>query len=142
MRLGFINPVSHGQRHYSPSNEIVWQLEAMEGHRVYLELTQIDLQNEAGKCNDYVEISFNPCTPPTRICNNKVNAYTWVVSQRRVQVRFVSDHSQHTIGNGFRGAYYYYTVNTGSESTLHQIYSQYMQCTFTLSLFSITSRSV
>lgn len=115
-RLGFINPVSRGHEHYSPSSEVVWQLEAMEGHRVYLELTHIDLHNEDGKCSDYIEISFNPCTPPVRICDNRAKAYTWAASQSRVQIRFVSDHSQHNNGDGFRGAYYYYPVNTSSES--------------------------
>lgn len=115
-RLGFIKPVSRGQEHYSPSSEVVWQLEAMEGHRVYLELTHIDLHNEDGKCSDYIEISFNPCTPPIKICDNRAKAYTWAASQSRVQIRFVSDHSQHNNGDGFRGAYYYYPVNTSSES--------------------------
>ena len=126
---GYINPITRDQRLYSPRTEIVWQLEAMERHRVYLELTQIDLHNQAGTCSDYVEVSFNPCTPPTRICNSEVKAYTWAVSQRRVQVRFVSNHSQHTVGTGFRGAYYYYPVNNGSESA-H--YSHNVHCTCTL----------
>ena len=74
--LGYISPVPRGQEYYSPSKEIVWQLEAMEGHRVYLELSQIDLHNKDGNCSDYIEISFNPCTPPTKICDNRVNAQT------------------------------------------------------------------
>ena len=115
--LGYISPVPQGQKYYSPSKVIVWQLQAMEGHRVYLELSQIDLHNEDGICSDYIEISFNPCTPPTKICDNRVNCYTWATSQTRVQVRFVSDHSKPTNGSGFRGAYYYYPVNTSSEST-------------------------
>ena len=115
--LGNISPVPQGQEYYSPSKVIVWQLQAMEGHRVYLELSQIDLHNEDGKCSVYIEISFNPCTPPTKICDNRVNSYTWATSQTRVQVRFVSDHSKPTNGTGFRGAYYYYPVNTSSEST-------------------------
>ena len=117
--LGYISPVPRGQEYYSPSKEIVWQLQAMEGYRVYLQLSQIDLHNKDGKCSDYIEISFNPCTPPTRICDNRVNSYTWATSQTRVQVRFVSDHSKPTNGTGFRGAYYYYSypVNTSSEST-------------------------
>lgn len=115
--LGYIKPVPRDQEQYSPSSEIVWQLEAMEGHRVYLELTQIDLRNKDGKCSDYIEISFNPCTAPTKICDNTVNSYTWATSQTRVQVRFISDHSKHNNGIGFRGAYYYYPVNNSSEST-------------------------
>ena len=115
--LGNISPVPQGQEYYSPSKEIVWQLQAMEGHRVYLELSQIDLHNEDGKCSDYIEITFNPCTPPTKICDNRVNSYTWATSQTRVQVRFVSDHSKPTNGTGFKGAYYYYPVNTSSEFT-------------------------
>ena len=115
--LGCISPVSQGQEYYSPSKEIVWQLQAMEGHRVYLELSQIDLHNKDGNCSDYIEISFNPCTPPTKICDNRVNCHKWATSQTRVQVRFVSDHSKPTNGTGFRGAYYYYPVNTSSEST-------------------------
>ena len=116
-KLGYISPVPQGQEYYSPSKVIVWQLQAMEGHRVYLELSQIYLHNKDGKCSDYIEISFNPCTPPTKICDNRVNCYTWATSQTRVQVRFVSDHSKPTNGTGFRGAYYYYPVNTSSEST-------------------------
>ena len=116
--LGFISPVPQGQEYYSPSKVIVWQLQAMERHRVYLELSQIDLRNKDGKCSDYIEISFNPCTPPTRICDNRVSSYTWATSRTRVQVRFVSDHSKPTNATGFRGAYYYYSsVNTSSEST-------------------------
>ena len=115
--LGYITPVPRDQKYYSPSKEIMWQLQAMEGHRVYLEFSQIDLRNEDGNCSDYIEISFNPCTPPTRICDNRVNSYKWATSQTRVQVRFVSDHSKPTNGTGFRGAYYYYPVNTSSEST-------------------------
>ena len=115
--LGNISPVSQGQEYYSPSKVIVWQLQAMEGHRVYLELLQIDLDNEDDKCSDYIEISFNPCTPPTKICDNRVNSYTWATSKTRVQVQFVSDHSKPTNGTGLRGAYYYYPVNTSSEST-------------------------
>lgn len=113
--LGYFTPVPHHEQHYPANREVVWQLQAMEGHRVYLELSQIDLRNEDGKCSDYIEISFNPCTPPTKICDNRVNSYTWATSQTRVQVRFVSD-SKHTEGSGFRGAYYYYPVNTSSES--------------------------
>ena len=86
-------------------------------HRVYLELSKIDLHNKGGKCTDYIEISFNPCTLPTKICDNRVNSYKWATSQTRVQVRFVSDHSKPTNGIAFRGAYYYYLVNTSSEST-------------------------
>ena len=114
---GYISPVPQGQVNYSPSKEIVWQLQAMEGHRVYLELSQIDLRNKDGKCSDYIEISFNPCTPPTKICDNRVSSYKWATSQIRVQIRFVSDHSKPTNGIGFIGAYYYYPVNTSSEST-------------------------
>ena len=115
--LSYISPVPQGQEYYSPSKVIVWQLQAMEGHRVYLELSQIDLHNEDGKCSDYIEISFNPCTPPMKICDDRVNSNKWATSQTRVQVRFVSDHSKPTNGTGFRGAYYYYPVNTSSEST-------------------------
>ena len=86
-------------------------------HRVHLELSKIDLHNEGGKCSDDIEISFNPCTPPTRICDNRVNSYKWATSKTKVQVRFVSDHSTPTNGIAFRGAYYYYPVNTSSEST-------------------------
>ena len=98
--LGNISPVPHGQEYYSPSKVIVWQLQTMEGHRVYLELSQIDLHNEDGNCSDYIEISFNPCTPPMKICDNRVNSYTWATSQTRVQVRFVSDHSKPTMALG------------------------------------------
>ena len=77
---GYISPVPRGQEYYSPSKEIVWQLEAMEGHRVYLELSQIDLHNKDGNCSDYIEISFNPCTPPMKICDNRVNSYAWPTS--------------------------------------------------------------
>ena len=115
--LGYISPVPRGQEYYSPSKEIVWQLQAMEGYRVYLQLSQIDLHNKDGKCSDYIEISFNPCTPPTRICDNRVSSYTWATSRTRVQVRFVSDRCKPTSGTGFRGTYYYYPVNTSSEST-------------------------
>ena len=115
--LGYISPVPRGQEYYSPSKVLVWQLQAMEGSRVYLELSQIHLHNEDGKCSDYIEISFNPCTPPTRICDNRVHSYKWATSQTRVQIRFFSDHSKATNGTGFRGAYYYYPVNTSSEST-------------------------
>ena len=125
--LGNISPVPQGQEYYSPSKVIVWQLEAMDGHRVYLELSQIDL-HEDGKCSDYIEISFNPCTPPMKICDNKVNSDKWVTSQTRVQVRFVSNQSTPTNGIGFRGAYYYYPVNTTSESTHSSSYSQHAVC--------------
>ena len=116
-KLGYISPVPQGQKYYSPSKVIVWQLQAMEGQRVYLELSQIDLHDEDAMCSDCIEISFNPCTPPKKICDNRVNSYTWATSQTRVQVRFVSDHSKPTNGTGFRGAYYCYPVNTSSEST-------------------------
>ena len=125
--LGYISPVPQGQKYYSPSKVIVWQLQAMEGHRVYLELSQIDL-HEDGKCSDYIEISFNPCTPPMKICDNRVNSYTWATSQTRVQVRFVSNQSTPTNGIGFRGAYYYYPANTSSESTHSSSYSQHAVC--------------
>ena len=125
--LGYISPVPQGQEYYSPSKVIVWQLQAMEGHRVYLELSQIDL-HEDGKCSDYIEISFNPCTPPMKICDNRVNSYTWATSQTRVQVRFVSNQSTPTNGIGFRGAYYYYPANTSSESTHSSSYSQHAVC--------------
>ena len=115
--IGFIKPVQQDQKYYLPNREVVWQLEAMEGHRVYLELTQIDLRNEDGKCSDYIEISFNPCTPPTKICDNTGITYMWATSQKRVQVRFVSGHSKQNSGIGFKGAYYYYPVNNSSEST-------------------------
>ena len=115
--LGYISPVSKGQECYSPSKVLVWQLQAMEGSRVYLELSQIDLRNEDDKSSDYIEIRFNPCIPPTKICDNRVNCYKWATSQIRVQVRFVSDRCKPTNGTGFRGAYYYYPVNTSSEST-------------------------
>ena len=125
---GYINPVPRGQVNYLPSKEVVWQLQAMEGHRVYLQLSHIDLRNKDGKCSDYIEISFNPCTPPTKICDNRVRSYTWATSQTKVQVRFVSDHSNPTNGIGFRGAYYYYPVNTSSESTHSSSYSQHAVC--------------
>ena len=126
--LGYINPVPRGQKYYSPSKVVVWQLQAIEGHRVYLELSHIDLRNEDGKCSDYIEISFNPCTPPTKICDNRVNSYTWATSQTKVQVRFVSERSKPTNGTGFRGAYYYYPVNTSSESTHSSSCSQHAVC--------------
>ena len=122
--LGYISPVPQGQEYYSPSKVIVWQLQAMEGHRVYLELSQIDL-HEDGKCSDYIEISFNPCTPPMKICDNRVNSDEWATSQTRVQVRFVSDHSKPTNGTGFRGTYYYYPINNSSESTHSSSCSQH-----------------
>ena len=103
--LGYISPVPQGQEYYSPSKEIVWQLQAMVKHRVYLELSRIDLHNEDANCSDYIEIRFNPCTPPMKICDSRVNSYTWATSQTRVQVRFVSDHSKPTNATGFRGAY-------------------------------------
>ena len=131
--LGIISPVPQGQEYYSPSKVILWQLQAMEGHRVYLELSQIDLHNEDGKCSDYIEISFNPCTPPMKICDNRVNSYKWATSQTRVQVRFVSDHSKPTNGTGFRGAYYYYPINTSSEST-NSSCSQHALCVQVLML--------
>ena len=123
-KLGYISPVPQGQEYYSPSKVIVWQLQAMEGHRVYLELSQIDL-HEDGKCSDYIEIRFNPCTPPMKICDNRVNSDEWATSQTRVQVRFVSDHSKPTNGTGFRGRYYYYPINNSSESTHSSSCSQY-----------------
>ena len=125
--LGYISPVPQGQEYYSPSKVLVWQLQAMDGHRVYLQLSQIDLHNEDGKCSNYIEIRFNPCTPPMKICDNRVNSYTWATSQTRVQVRFVSDHSKPTNGTGFRGRYYYYPVNTSSEST-NSLCSQHALC--------------
>ena len=66
-KLGYISPVPRGQNYYSPSKVIVWQLQAMVGHRENLELSHIDLHNEDGNCSDYIEISFNLCTPPTNI---------------------------------------------------------------------------
>ena len=131
--VGYISPVPQGQKNYSPSKVIVWQLQAMEGHRVYLELSQINLHNEDGKCSDYIEISFNPCTPPMKICDNRVNSYTWATSQTRVQVRFVSDHSKPTNGTGFKGAYYYYPINTSSEPT-NSSCSQHALCVQVLML--------
>ena len=134
-KLGYISPVPQGQEYYSPSKVIVWQLQAMEGHRVYLELSQIDLHNEVGKCSNYIEISFNPCTPPMKICDNRINSYKWATSKTRVQVRFVSDHSKLTNGTGFRGAYYYYPINTSCESTILHAYN--MHCVYKSLSFSM-----
>ena len=118
-KYGFFKPISVRENHYRNEMKLVWQLHAPEGSLVYLELTNMDLHTSGNNtCSkDRIEIRINPCHEPEILCNNSIDVYSRATEARNVQIMFITD--SHGTATGFKGAYYYYPINSSSEcSTL------------------------
>ena len=116
LNFGFFKAAREDRLHYDNHTELIWQLEAPEGNRVYLELSAIDLHmNSDSTCSgDKIEIRTDPCHEPLVICNSSRTTISWPTDSQHVQIKFVTDASG--TATGFKGAYYYYPINSSSES--------------------------
>lgn len=113
-KYGFFKPLSNHEEHYKNNIKIVWQLSAPEGSLVYLELTNLDLHTDEGEAcsRDKIEIRTTACHEPIIICNSSIGVYSHPTASQNVQITFTTDSFGRA--SGFKGAYYYYPINSSN----------------------------